>query len=113
MSSAPIRLPTRFPVGTPYVIEGRRARGRLDVRRAPLSFPMERASISPSIDRAGVRGGSAPARGHENNFGRSGTESRPLRCKSNAGWSAPQPPTPHPSGDRPWPFGRRGLLFCF
>src|SRR3954452_25332409 len=29
---------------------------------------------------------------------------------SNAGWRAPQPPTPHPSGERPWPFGRRGLL---
>ena len=31
---------------------------------------------------------------------------------TDAGWRAPQPPTPHPSGDRPWPFGRRGLLFC-
>src|SRR6185295_7121878 len=31
----------------------------------------------------------------------------------NAGWRAPQPPTPHPSGERPWPFGRRGLLFYY
>ena len=34
------RLPSRFPVGTRYVIEGRRARqGRLDVRSRYLEFP--------------------------------------------------------------------------
>ena len=34
------RLPSRFPVGTRYVIEARRARrGRLDVRSRYLEFP--------------------------------------------------------------------------
>jgi hypothetical protein len=40
MRSEPNRLPSRFPVGTRYVIEGRRARqGRLDVRSRYLEFP--------------------------------------------------------------------------
>jgi len=40
MSSEPNRLPSRFPVGTRYVVEGRRARrGRLDVRSRYLEFP--------------------------------------------------------------------------
>ena len=30
----------------------------------------------------------------------------------DAGWSAPQPPTPHPSGDRPWPLRAPGSSFC-
>src|SRR5215468_984997 len=29
----------------------------------------------------------------------------------SAGWSAPQPPTPHPSGDRPWPLLAPGSSF--
>jgi hypothetical protein len=72
-------------------------------------------SISPSIDPGGAMGagGAPPARaGSKIIFERTGTQCQPLRWMSNAGWSAPQPPTPHPSGDRPWPFGRRGLLLC-
>jgi hypothetical protein len=40
MSSRSNRLPGRFPVGTRYVIEGRRVRqGRLDVSSRYLEFP--------------------------------------------------------------------------
>jgi hypothetical protein len=31
--------------------------------------------------------------------------------RSDAGWRAPQPPTPHPSGDRPWPLRAPGSSF--
>jgi hypothetical protein len=64
--------------------------------------------------RSGALAGSAAAapRRLKLIFAATGTE-RILECwRANAGWRAPQPPTPHPSGDRPWPFGRRGLLFC-
>jgi hypothetical protein len=75
---------------------------------------MEGTSISPSIDRGGAMGAEErhPPASSKIIFERTGTQCQPLRWRSNAGWSAPQPPTPHPSGDRPWPFGRRGLLLC-
>jgi hypothetical protein len=75
---------------------------------------MEGTSIPPRLTEAGRWGPEErhPPAGSKIIFERTGTQCQPLRWMSNVGWSAPQPPTPHPSGDRPWPFGRRGLLLC-
>src|SRR5262245_62298200 len=52
--------------------------------------------------RARAVGASLRGARFENNFRRRNRmEASALR--HSAGWSAPQPPTPHPSGDRPWP----------
>src|SRR5262245_56725854 len=45
----------------------------------------------------------------ENNHG-PGTGRAPRRYLDAAGWRAPQPPTPHPSGERPWLFSA-GVFF--
>jgi hypothetical protein len=61
-------------------------------------------------ERAAAVGIAGP--GHENNFCRSRNRQRAWALTIDAGWSAPQPPTPHPSGDRPWPLRAPGSSFC-
>jgi hypothetical protein len=99
-------LPSRFPVGTRYVVEGRGGgRGRLRIRLRYLEFPDGRHIQLPvdlghrTARTAAVRpGGPRP----ENNFA-------PRNCGPACAFNGqrrvecPQPPTPHPSGERPWP----------
>jgi hypothetical protein len=59
--------------------------------------------------RAAAVGTAGP--GHENNFCRSRNRQGAWALTVDAGWSAPQPPTPHPSGDRPWPLRAPGSSF--
>src|SRR5262249_40242398 len=76
------------------------------------SFQTAGISNCRSIRRvARARAGATPpgGLGLENNFAQRKLPQTPERCTDSAGWSAPQPPTPHPSGDRPWPHWRRGL----
>jgi hypothetical protein len=42
------RLPHRFPVGTRYVIEGRRCEGRLHIHSRYLEFPDGRRVVLPA-----------------------------------------------------------------
>jgi hypothetical protein len=76
------------------------------------SFQMAGISSCRSIRRvARARVAATPPGGPglENNFAQRKLPQTPERCIDSAGWSAPQPPTPHPSGDRPWLHWRRGL----
>ena len=77
------------------------------------SFPMAATSncrLMWQTGRARVVGAFPGEARRENNFRRRNRgEARAL--KHSAGWSAPQPPTPHPSGDRPWPLLAPGSSF--
>ena len=109
---------------SPEPVPGRHALCHRGPRRGPgaSSHPFAISGISrrPACRAAGRRGGSdavassAPASPRRSpKIIPRGRKLRgvPRRWLVNAGWSAPQPPTPHPSGDRPWPpSGRRGLL---
>jgi hypothetical protein len=76
------------------------------------SFPMVAMSICRSnwrIDHARAAGDRAAEWQRENNC----QHRNRLGCRGvgrSTPGGVPQPPTPHPSGDRPWPLGRRGLL---
>src|SRR5262249_6052446 len=111
-----------FPCGrSSQPVPGRHAlRGRGPRRRTgPPSHPFAISGVSrwpprQTTGRPGAPGALAPtaplsARQGSKIISGIGTAWRPGRLNRNAGWSAPQPPTPHPSGDRPWPFWRRGL----
>ena len=110
------RLPSRFPVGTRYVVEGRGgSRGELRICLRYLEFPDGRHIDLPVRGGGRTRAARPPLRDPRRSKIIWGKPERPWISRVaqiNAGWRAPQPPTPHPSGDRPWPFGRRGLLFC-
>jgi len=96
--------------------------GRSRARRgsSPHPFAISRISRRPPGGTAKrCRGADAisartPASPHvlQKIISSAGTARAMPRWMSSAGWRAPQPPTPHPSGERPWPFGRRGLLLC-
>ena len=114
MSSLADGLPSRFPIGTRYVVEGRG--GATDAFASVCdiwSFPMADTSNCRPIWRTGrarAAGAFLGAARLENNFRRRNRgDARAL--KDSAGWSAPQPPTPHPSGDRPWPLLAPGSSF--
>lgn len=77
------------------------------------NFPMVarwscRSSGRSEGARAGAHRGEPPQR--ENNR-RAGTAWGAAALNGSAGWSAPQPPTPHPSGERPWLFSAPGSSF--
>ena len=77
MSSQGVRLPSRFPIGTRYVIEGRGGGdGRLRIHVRYLEFPDGRHVDLPTDSwtargNAAVVGTGGP--GPENNFAGSGT----------------------------------------
>ena len=100
------RLPNRFPVGTRYVIEGRGGGRRAFAYPHALSGVSRRPARRSAGRSGGADAGAPPRRGPrpgvENNFARAGTLQGLRRWTLDAGWRAPQPPTPHPSGDRPW-----------
>src|SRR5262245_24881872 len=77
-----------------------------------LSFPtVVRRNCRPTgpSGRARAGGRRAVDTPRENNHG-PGTGRAPRRYLDAAGWRAPQPPTPHPSGERPWLFSA-GVFF--
>ncbi len=109
------RLPSRFPVGTRYVIEGRGGgQGHLRIHCAIWSFLTAGTSICRSIRR--TRTGSRrrrhrpPGRQPKIIF----VEPEPPRERRWLPTPGGVPPSPqpltHPATD-PGPFGRRGLLF--
>lgn len=97
MSSSAVRLPSRFPVGTRFVIEGRE--GRIHLRY--LEFPDGRQVELPAetgVRSTARRRRALPRSGAENNFWEARNQPQAQGLTSSAGWSAPSPPTPHPSG---------------
>ena len=79
------------------------------------SFPMvARSNCRPTAQSEHARAGNRRAAGtaRENNHGQ-GTVGARRRYLDAAGWRAPQPPTPHPSGERPWLFSAGVFFFWF
>lgn len=77
MKSSPSQLPSRFPVGTRYVVEGSRAlQGGLRVRSRYLEFPdgkhLDLPVHNPDRSRSGHRRAGVL---RENNLWRRGTDS--------------------------------------
>ena len=92
-------LPSRFPVGTRYVIEGRGGgRGALRIHLRYLEFPTAGMSSCPSmshIARTCSAGGAGGGPEPENNFARRNRPRRP-RVKSTAPGGVPPAPNPSP-----------------
>jgi hypothetical protein len=113
MGSSVDRLPSRFP-SAPATWSRATAEARAGFASICdiWSFPTVARSNCRSTARSGrarVGGRRAADTPRENNHG-PGTAGARRRYLDAAGWRAPQPPTPHPSGERPWPFSA-GVFF--
>jgi hypothetical protein len=99
------RIPVSFPAGFPSVraMSSKAAgvyRAGCGSTHGTWNFLTEDTSTcrsgSPTSRTRGVAGGRDPG---ENNLQRHGTEPGVPSWTANVGWSAPQPPTPHPSDE--------------
>jgi hypothetical protein len=116
MSSQVSRLPAAFllePATSSRAEMATSTRGTSNSQTGGTSIcrPISRSPRAYGSLQLRVAGGGAWRGSSE----KSESEGERLRGSSVAmttpGGVPPSPPTPHPSGDRPWAFGHRGLLF--